>query len=308
VIRAGAASRLWAITTCFNPVEDRRRVDNYRRFRAALDVPLATVEIAFDGRWDLSEQDADLYIRVRDADVLWQKEKLLNLLLRKLPEECTHVAWLDSDVLMMEPDWSHRAVDALVVDPVVQLFSRLRYLGSDGSQHGNASTSVAAAIRDGVAPAAALAGVVERTKNALSPGMAWAARREVLDRHGFYDACIIGGGDTALACAAWGVPGIAMQLHHMNEGQCARYADWAARFHRDTGGRVGVLEGEIHHLWHGDLASRLAGQRHIELARHSFDPGGDIAPGADGAWRWASDKSELHALLRNYFMGRAGSF
>jgi hypothetical protein len=295
---------LWAITTCFSPVRDSSRIDNYRRFRAALDVPLATIEIGFDGHWDLTEDDADLYVRIGDADTLWQKERLLNLLLPRLPPACRYVAWLDGDVLM-EPGWRRRAIAALSIDPLIQLFSSLCYLGRDGRQDGHQRQSVAAAVLDGVQPAASLAGVTNRTGNAASPGMAWAAQRDLLERHGFYDTCIIGGGDTALACAAWGVPEVAMRLHHMNPMQRERYGQWAAGFHRDVGARVGSLAGELRHLWHGDLAGRRAAQRHVDLSRHGFDPSRDIAPGADGAWRWSSDKPLLHALLQEYFAGRS---
>jgi hypothetical protein len=300
-------NELWAITTCFSSVEDPCRIDNYHRFRAALDVPLATVEIGFDGRWDLACDDADLYVRIRDADVLWQKERLLNLLLPRLPADCRYVAWLDSDVLMVDSGWSQQAIEALETTPLVQLFSTLRYLARDGGQDGALRCSVAAAVQDGASPAATLGGVIHRTGSAASPGMAWAARRELLERHGFYDACIIGGGDTALACAAYGVPEIAMQLHHMNASQQARYGQWARRFHDDVAEGVGVLKGELQHLWHGELASRRAGQRHVDLSAHYFDPVADIEPGEDGAWRWASNKPGLHALLRNYFEGRRNS-
>jgi hypothetical protein len=299
------SGELWAITTCFSPVRDLSRIENYRRFRAALDVPLATIEIGLDGHWDLTEEDADLYVRIRDADMLWQKERLLNLLLTRLPADCRYVAWLDGDVLLMDPGWWRNAIDALSTDSLVQLFSSLSYLGRDGRQDGDQRQSVAAAVMDGSQPAALLAGVTKRTGNAASPGMAWAARRELLERHGFYDTCIIGGGDTALACAAWGVPEVAMRLHHMNLRQRERYGEWAAGFHRDVGARVGALTGELRHLWHGDLAARRAAQRHVDLSAHDFDPSLDIAPGTDGAWRWSSDKPLLHALLQEYFSGRS---
>lgn len=295
---------LWAITSCFSPVRDPWRVENYRRFRAALEVPLATIEIAFDGRGDLTEDDADLYVRIHDADVLWQKERLLNLLLPRLPPSCRYVAWLDADVIMNDSGWASRAIEALSEYPLVQLFSSLCYLGRDGRQDGDLRQSVAAAVQGGAQPVAMLEQVTNRTGNAASPGMGWAAPRELLERHGLYDSCIIGGGDTALACAAWGVPEVAMQLHHMNEMQRVRYGKWAACFYHDVGGKVGALEGELRHLWHGDLASRLAGSRHEQLSRHSFDPAQDIAPGAHGAWRWDSNKPSLHALLQDYFSGR----
>lgn len=298
---------LWAMTTYFNPMRFRRRLSNYQRFRAALTVPLATIELGFGERWELGPRDADCYLRIGDGDILWQKERLLNLLLPTLPRECEHVAWLDCDLLLPDPDWSRRAVDALAQTPLVQLFTTVRHLGRDGpgGASGRAVESVAARIRNGQSVADALGRVTDRTDGAPSPGMAWAARRELLERHGFFDACVIGGGDTALACAAYGVPEIATALHAMNARQRARYLAWAGPFHRDVRGDVGALAGEIQHLWHGDLARRRASERHVGLALHDFDPQVDIAVGAQGAWRWASAKPALHAYVRDYFQRRS---
>jgi hypothetical protein len=135
-------------------------------------------------------------------------------------------------------------------------------------------------------------------------GMAWAARRELLDRHGFYDGAVIGGGDTAVGGAAYGVQEVVMNLCRMNAEQRDHYSQWADGFHNDVRGQVGALDGELQHLWHGEIEDRRYGQRHIDLIPHCFDPHNDIRPGADGAWRWATDKPALHELLRDYFLGR----
>lgn len=302
-----ADSPLWAITCSFNPVRTRQRIENYHRFRSALTVPLATIEATFNGHAELTGRDADLYVRVNDAAVLWQKERLLNLLVQRLPPQCKYVAWLDGDVLFEDPDWPRQAVNALDHYPLVQLFSSLHYQEHDAARphDGMRVESVAAAVRRGQAPTEALACVTSRKDGAPSPGMAWAASRELLQQHGFFDGCVIGGGDTAMACAAYGVAEVAMRLHHMNDRQRQHYGDWAARLHPVVRGRVGALDGEIRHLWHGSLEGRRAGQRHVDLAAHDFDPTVDIAPGRDGAWRWASQKPGLHALLQDYFSGRA---
>lgn len=134
--------------------------------------------------------------------------------------------------------------------------------------------------------------------------MAWAARRELIERHGFYDGCVIGGGDTALVRAAFGVADVLPPLWHMSEPAADHYLRWSAGFHQDVQGRVGALGGEIHHLWHGDLEDRRYDPRHEDLALHAFDPWSDICLGSDGAWRWASDKPAMHALLCEYFERR----
>ena len=298
---------LWAITSFFNPAGSRRRLENYRRFRAALPVPLATIELGFGGEWHLTSRDAELYVRVGDGDVLWQKERLLNLLLPRLPAACRYVAWLDADILFADRDWPERAARALERAPLAQLFSTLHFLDREGSQRGEKSMtvpSIVAEVQAARSAASVLERVTDRSGGAPAGGMAWAARRELLERHGFFDVSVIGGGDTVLTCAAYGVAQVAARLHHMSPMHAARYEGWANALQRDVAGQVELVEGELRHLWHGDLAARHTVGRHVALAAQDFDPDADLVPGSQGAWRWASAKPALHALLRDYFAMR----
>src|SRR5262245_19902909 len=70
------ASNLWAITCYFNPIGYQRRLENYHTFRQNLAVPLVTVELAFNGAFQLHSGDADILVQLRGGDVLWQKERL----------------------------------------------------------------------------------------------------------------------------------------------------------------------------------------------------------------------------------------
>jgi hypothetical protein len=54
-------------------------------FRANLGAPLVTVELSFDGRFELTDQDADVLIQLCGGALLWQKERLLNLALKAVP-------------------------------------------------------------------------------------------------------------------------------------------------------------------------------------------------------------------------------
>ena len=294
--------RLWAITSYFNPLRYQRRRANFERFRAALDLPLAVAELGFDGHWELGPGDAELYLRIGDGDLMWQKERLLNLIIARLPADCTHIAWIDCD-LVTAAGWAQPLARALAEAPLVQAYRQVQYLGPDGAAE-RVATSAVALINEGQAAAEILGGVTNRTGGAATPGMAWAARRDLITRHGLYDGCIIGGGDTALAAAAYGCFDAVTALHRMNASQQARYLAWAQPFHADVGGRIGVAALEVQHLWHGDLADRQAAERHARLAQHDFDPHCDIMPGRDGAWRWASDKPALHQMLADYFRAR----
>ena len=201
--------RLWAITSYFNPAGYRSRLSNYRLFRERLAVPLVTVEWARDGRFALSPEDAAILVQVSGGDVLWQKERLLNLALGHLPDECDSVAWLDCDVIFADDAWPILASDALRRDAVVQLFQER----CDLPQHADlgqlaiwdeppSATSCGYNLACGNMTCVDLANNESVLKLKTTDGLAWAARRHVLARHGFYDACILGSGDRAMLCAA----------------------------------------------------------------------------------------------------------
>src|SRR5262249_46941224 len=93
------APTLWAISSYFNPAGFRRKLANYRLFRERLIVPLVTVELAYGPNFQLTEGDADVLVQIRGRDVMWQKERLLNLALQALPGECKNVVALDCDII-----------------------------------------------------------------------------------------------------------------------------------------------------------------------------------------------------------------
>jgi hypothetical protein len=302
---------LWAITSYFNPAGYARRLINYRIFRERLAVPLVTVELAYRPEFELCEADADALIQIRDADVMWQKERLLNIALKALPESCRQVAWLDSDIVFARDDWMEEAGERLDDVPLLQLFNRVCYLPQEGLG-GDFAASDAYQVRSSIAFTTASgtpAGVwsTDRRDRRHPPGvgLAWAARRDVLDRHGFYDACIMGGGDRALVSAAEGSFAELMDGQHMNDAQRRRYLAWAEPFQADVNGVDRYLGGDLFHLWHGGLKQRAYVNRHAGLARFDFDPFSDIVVAENGAWRWNSDKPEMHSYVRDYFGARS---
>jgi hypothetical protein len=275
-------------------------------------VPLLTVELGFQGRLDLDKRDADVLIQVPDGEVLWQKERLLNLALGALPADCDKVAWLDCDVIFPHDEWPALAANALATAPLVQLFRQVHYLGADW-RPGDPPTdavlysrpSLAAGVVGGSAVDECL---VHPSRNqrpgTYANGMAWAARRDMLERHGLFDGSIIGGGDRAITCAAYGCFEHLFDWHEMNAHQKMFYLRWAEPFHAECRGRVEVLDVDIHHVWHGNSGDRGLAGRHSGLAQFDFDPFTDIAIDNRGCWRWASDKPALHAYVRSYFSSR----
>ena len=300
---------VWAITSYFNPVGFKRRLSNYRIFRANLAVPLVTVELSFDGRFELTDADADILIQLSGGAVLWQKERLLNLAIKAVPSKIKKIAWLDCDVILNRTDWIDEAARQLEEFNVVQLFSGAIHLKSDQYAQGPDLHTDHCAV-----PAIATLsnarellefGANQRTPPVYQEGLAWATHRRLLEDHSFYDAAIVGGGDSLMMAAMYGRYEGLMRRCMFNASRQEHYLRWAKPFQNSVAGRIGHISGTIYHLPHGQPKNRAYRDRHRRLAALDFDPDIDIKIGGNGAWHWARPRPDLEDFLRKYFVSRA---
>jgi len=302
---------LWAVTCYYNPVGYRNRRNNYRRFRRRLNVPLVAAELSFNGRFDLVNDDAEILLQIAGGDVMWQKERLLNIALAALPKTCRFVLFVDCDVVLQRSDWADQVCRKLNESALLQPFSLVHHLPANTSPSQWPAVpadwirpSVAWLISEGVSAAECLGNPTFGSPGIRSPGHAWAARREIVERHGLYDSCIIGGGDTALACGAYGVFDVVPTMHAVNEREFEHYRHWAEPFYESVRGNVSAVEGDLLHLWHGQISDRRTRRRHQDMTAFQFDPFEDIAIGDTGCWQWNTPKHEMHEYVANYFVAR----
>jgi len=302
---------LWAITPFFNPIGYQIRLKNFMEFRKQLRIPLLAIELSFDGNFELDERDAEILIQLRGRDILWHKERLLNIALKHLPEECSKVAWLDCDMIFGREDWDFLLRSQLEKFQLVQIFQEvcdlpkgfsLDNLGGGLSLPTVNSTCYRAFHGMGVARG--LRDADHRSQESSANGLAWAATRKLLDKHGFYDACILGSGDRAMVCAALGEFEAARKALYMSDPQFEHYMAWAKPFNEDLQGKVGYANGTIYHLWHGNPSKRRIGSRYKILKPYMFDPHKDITLGQDGCWEWVDNRKKLSDIMRKYFLSR----
>lgn len=295
------------IVACyFNPCGFRVRAENFARFVAPIrrgGLEFVVVEAAFPGEAFTLPPGETLQIRARD--VMWQKEKLLDVAVAALPARCTKVAWLDADVLFERADWAVEASRALETHAVIQPWEEAVRLprgafaaGTEGEDVFRGFAALHASDRE-----LHLRGKFEHHGHT---GFAWAARREVVTRHGFFAACIAGSGDHMMAHGFLGdseSPCIA-RIVGKRGPHVAHFRDWTCRVDDLVQGQLGYVPGRLLHLWHGTIENRRYVQRNKELLELGFDPQADVRVGETGCWEWASDKPELHAWARRYFAER----
>lgn len=302
---------LWAITCYYNPLEYRRRLANYRAFRSRLAVPLIALELAGGHDWHLRPDDADVLIQLRGDDTIWQKERLLNIALEQISSKCQYVAWLDCDVVFPSDRWIARTCELLERHKLVQLFEDVYDLPADcepddgGLESSRfAAHSIACKVARGTVHDDDFRTAGSRYLRGTACGVAWAGHREVLQRHGLYDACILGGGDRAIVCAAYGRFDDGITALKFNSKRGEHYRHWARPFYETVAGNVGYVDETVYHLWHGKYDDRGPGTRELKFAKFAFDPFRDVELDQSRCWRWNSEKPDMHAFVKGYFQSR----
>jgi hypothetical protein len=281
---------------------------NFRVFRRKINAPLLVVEHSHTGQFELSPSDADVLIQIRGGDVMWQKERLLNIGLERLAPECEYVAWIDCDTVFERRDWYEAAVAQLQRTPLCQMFRTVYHLGRDanldfvsGDDSINQHESIGYALAAGLPTLEGAAS--DGGAGMFRHGYAWCARRSLIQELGLYDRHILGSGDAAMAYAATNQDQDFIRHKPQTAAHAADYRGWAARF-RQRGPWIGYVDGGLFHLWHGELANRGYGDRQQVLFDHDYDPATDIAWDTEGCWRWNSPKPGLHRAVLDYFHQR----
>lgn len=302
------AEGLGVVACYFNPGRFRTKRENFEMFAAPIRAGGLTrvfVECAFeDTPFDLPKSGDVLRIRGEGAGVMFQKERLLNIAARHLPEHIRHVAWLDADVLFAREDWAIATSAALERDIVVQPFSlsvRLPRGAARYSGCGKAWPGFAAVYNQ--APSLFTTGRYDLHGHV---GFAWAARRTLFESIGLRDVDPNGHADHLMAHAMvgdWSTP-CCRRLVGLHGPYAEEARAWARRFYAEIEGRLGAVKGALLHLWHGRIADRRYYKLALDLRKFNYYPARHLRHAENGLWAWADDAAELGDAYQRYFLRR----
>lgn len=299
---------LWVVTCFFNPCGYLSRRKNYESFRQPLDragIRTITIECALEGReFELNSYDNVIHIRGTEKSLLWQKERLLNIAIERLPAGVDKVAWLDCDVLFENPRWAVETSALLESYSVVQPFSYLVRLGP----------TIEGALGTELETREGFGHLFDRNPNACRvekfaehghTGLAWAARREIVAAHGLFDLFLSGSGDHFMAHAISG--SLCGPCFERLRGTLmeAFFLRWAFPVTAAVAGRLTFAEGRCLHLWHGTKEARRYRTILREFLALGFDPARDVAVAPNGLFEWRSDRTDMRRWAAAYFLGRA---
>lgn len=304
IVRPLDVERIAVLTCFYNPCGYNNLVRNFNLFSRELelyDVDHWNIELSYDGPSGFVFPQSDRFLRVegnRGTQLLWQKERLLNLLLDKLPDCYEAFCWIDADVHFCSLRWVDDLRQALRLHNWCQLFENSFFTQFNGS----------------LTPLKRSVGwhYVNCYKDFTSfgkshPGFAWAARTEWFRQFGFLDTNVIGGGDVNQIKA---ISGDRFWVdRYISKGWLRCIEEWGNKV-RECGGRsFTYIPGDIVHMFHGSRSRRNYLKRWLFLSDYNFNPRTDIDTDAEsGLLQWSesalSNKPEMVRKVAEYFSDR----
>jgi len=225
--------------------------------------------------------------------LLFQKEALLNLAEKLVPNQVCKIAWIDADVWLSPVDWA--AQTALLLDhfPIVQPYATAYWSGREGPIQR-------------VCPSA---GSQRKLLTAgTHPGFAMAARRELWrDYGGLYPWMILGSGDMAFAAAALGLDiikqNVGLGTSMILQADADLYDPWYQKLLTWTRGRMAWTPGDCIHEWHGERKDRDYVHRHELLPGQRASQ--HLRVGQNGLIEWTDEAPpQFITAARDYFVNR----
>jgi hypothetical protein len=194
---------LAVVTNYYNSAKKLTKTNNFKRFMDGMEgLPVYIIEASFNNT-SFELTPSDRVIQVHCRDLLWQQYRLVNHVIKKLPDRFDKVVWVDVDILFVKENWYERMEEMLQRFKIVQSFSQVEMLDK-GKEKGELRYSVAYQAAENMRkPNATMSSSLDLSPH-LASGFSWGVQREVVERYGIYNYWITGSSDTCFVIAIWG--------------------------------------------------------------------------------------------------------
>jgi len=207
---------------------------------------------------------------IHTKNLLWHKETLLNKVISELPQKYKYVFWIDADVIFTNNNWLVDGVEQLKTNNIIQPFKYCFHLDKDQIKSDKVVTDLNKKIwRSFCSNYVENKSWMDNDYDTHGHvGFAWGAKREILDTIPLYDKALIGGADHIIAHAS------ANQINHccISKAFIENIDEiniWSEKFAKLIDGKIGFVEGELYHIWHGDIEKRQYLKRIHNFSAHN---------------------------------------
>jgi hypothetical protein len=271
----------------FNPAESKRILMNYLytvNLLTLQEIPWFTMELVFNEK-DPEIPAAPNVFHVRSNSYMFHKERMCRVMERKLPSKFTKVVFMDADLIFSKNSWYSDISNLLNTHDVVQGFENCHWMDLT---YKKVMLSRPTCVK--------MPG--QFMTHTYHPGFIWGFRRDWFKKHGFFDLCISGSGDT-LSASAW----LGKELNDNFKALPMSMGPAFASYKECSHPRITYLPGiDVYHLYHGSRQNRKYVDRHTPL-NIPEDVRRLIWINKDGMYEWRV-KDRWNPFFLDYFQSR----
>jgi hypothetical protein len=196
-----------------------------------------------------------IQIKATERNICFQKEALLNIVIRNLPDNYTKIIVCDHDIFFERKDWFQEASKALDYYDFIQPFSTCVWTGLSGEELGRKESF----FKVGSASWG-------------HPGFSIGFKRSAFSKSEFYPFCIVGGGDTIIAGSVTGNIKSAKYKfkRFFDDYKILGSNEWFKKV-RSQNFLYGYIDGTIYHEYHGSKKDRKYEGRGLILKNIEFE-------------------------------------
>jgi len=272
-------------------------------------IKLLTVEFDLNGIYELKKEDAEILIQLTDGDLMWQKERLINIGIDKLPTDTDIVLVLDTDIVFAHEDIVERIEKAMKQYKVVQCYSNTMQL-HPYILNLNSFSNLFKINKDKKYNFYEITDNISLVKKVLHPeqikttstGLAWAYRYETIKKIKMFEGKILGSGDEA---TSWALLRKFKDNFLLGTGNSwFLYADMIRSYVEVED--INYLEDTVvYSLYHGEKENRRYNDRYNIFNQYDFDSSRDliIEEGKPFKFKDCVDPA-LKENIRQYFVSR----
>jgi len=291
-------------------------------------VDLVTVEIQQGDRpFAITSPDNPNHIQLITQHELWLKECALNIAAKRLYElwpDWKYMAWIDADVMFLNPAWVTETISALQRHRVVQLWTTCVDLNHQMNPL-NTIKSFAWCYRESLRNPDSIGVEVDGKfqynmgtsewkhyaatgKPFWHSGFAWAIRRKTYEDlggphdGGIFELGILGSGDHHMALAFIG--DVTRSCPNIKGGYQNALQEYQTRCDKFVQKDLGYIDGTIAHYFHGSKVNRHYRTRWNILLSNDFEPLHDLKKDPNGLYMLTDRNIKLRDEIRLYFESR----
>jgi hypothetical protein len=298
---------LYLITVVFNPARSRSSLKHYANFKHQMEklgVKLITVECCFENSpFSITSPNYEPYnIQIRTNSLFFQKERLINLAISKLPLDAKYILYVDYEVEFANENWVNDAIKALHMFKGIQLFEEALLLGPQKEELKKVK-SFAFQNYKKEKP-------LEKKQfedSTLAAGFAWGFRADALkELDGLIDYSPLGNNDKIMAYCLANRSEEYVSREKAGENFRDSVKNWQKKAQLIFNEGIGFIPGTIRVNWIKVKRDKTHYENWDILMANDFDPRNDLVLESNGIYGIEPTRGKLALELRKHFIDLDG--